>query len=53
MLKHLLFIGLCLALPSWAHPGHGVDSPHSHANELIGLLVLAVILAGIWWEGRK
>jgi hypothetical protein len=53
MVKKVWLIGLCFGAQVWAHPGHGIDSPHSHANELIGLLVLAVVLAGIWWEGRK
>lgn len=45
---------MCLTMTHvMAHPGHGEPSPHSHASDLFGLLILAVVLAGIWWEGRK
>jgi hypothetical protein len=53
MLKPLLFCGLWISTQAMAHPGHGQSSPHSHASDLFGLLILAVVLAGIWWEGRK
>jgi hypothetical protein len=53
MLKPLIFISLYIATQAMAHPGHGQSSPHSHASDLFGLLILAVVLAGIWWEGRK
>ena len=52
MLKQLIFISLWIATQAMAHPGHGAASPHSHASDLFGL-ILAVVLAGIWWEGRK
>jgi len=53
MLKQLFFISLLIFTQAMAHPGHGEASPHSHASDLFGLLVLAVVLAGIWWETRK
>ena len=53
MLKQLFFISLLIGSQAMAHPGHGESSPHSHASDLFGLLVLAVVLAGIWWETRK
>jgi len=53
MLKQLFFISLLIGTQAMAHPGHGEASPHSHASDLFGLLVLAVVLAGIWWETRK
>jgi len=53
MLKQLFFISLLIGSQAMAHPGHGESSPHSHASDLFGLLILAVVLAGIWWEGRK
>ena len=53
MLNQLIFISLWIATQAMAHPGHGAASPHSHASDLFGLLILAVVLAGIWWEGRK
>ena len=53
MLKLLISIALLAATQAMAHPGHGEPSPHSHAADFMGLLVLVVVLAGIWWEGRK
>jgi protein-S-isoprenylcysteine O-methyltransferase Ste14 len=53
MLKMLLLLCVCLGSQVMAHPGHGEASPHSHASDLFGLLILAVVLAGIWWETRK
>ena len=53
MLKHLLLLCACLGSQVMAHPGHGESSPHSHASDLIGMLVLAFVLLGIWWETRK
>lgn len=53
MLKQFFFMGLWIATQAMAHPGHGEASPHSHASDLFGLLVLALVLAGIWWETRK
>ena len=53
MLKPLIFISLYIATQVMAHPGHGEPSPHSHAADFMGLLVLVVVLAGIWWESRK
>ena len=53
MLKQLFFISLLIGTRAMAHPGHGEASPHSHAAELIGLCLLAFVLAGIWWESRK
>jgi hypothetical protein len=53
MLKQLFFISLLIGTQAMAHPGHGEASPHSHGAELIGLCLLAFVLAGIWWETRK
>ena len=53
MLKPFIFFSLYIATHAMAHPGHGESSPHSHASDLFGLLIIAVVLAGIWWEGRK
>ncbi|MEY2790188.1 MAG: hypothetical protein RL295_352 [Pseudomonadota bacterium] len=53
MLKPLISLALLATAQAMAHPGHGAASPHSHASELFGLLILAVVLAGIWWDGRK
>ena len=53
MLKLLVLVALLAVTQAMAHPGHGAASPHSHASDLFGLLILAVVLAGIWWEGRK
>ena len=53
MLKQLSFICLMVGTQAMAHPGHGVASPHSHASDLFGLLILALVLVGIWWETRK
>jgi hypothetical protein len=53
MLKQLPFICLMVCTQAMAHPGHGEVSPHSHASDLFGLLILAVVLVGIWWETRK
>ena len=53
MLKLLTYLALLTAAQAMAHPGHGEASPHSHASAFIALLVLVVVLAGIWWEGRK
>ena len=53
MLKQFIFFGLWIATHAMAHPGHGEFSPHSHASDLFGMLILAVVLAGIWWEVRK
>jgi hypothetical protein len=53
MLKLLVSVALLAVTQAMAHPGHGAASPHSHASDLFGLLILAVVLAGIWWEGRK
>jgi len=53
MLKTFLMLCACFGAQVMAHPGHGEASPHSHASDLFGLLILAVVLAGIWWETRK
>lgn len=53
MLIQLFYICLLTGTQAMAHPGHGDASPHSHTADLIGLFVLAVVLAGIWWETRK
>ena len=50
-----LFIGLCLflALPVFAHEGHGLEGPHSHATDIVGLCITLVVIAAFWWAGRK
>jgi len=53
MLKLFASLALLVVTQAMAHPGHGEPSPHSHAADFMGLLVLVVVLAGVWWESRK
>jgi len=45
--------GLLLALPALAHEGHGLQDPHSHVTDLVGLCIALVVIAGFYWSGRK
>ena len=36
-----------------AHDGHGLDGPHGHATDAVGLVVALVALAAAIWFGRN
>jgi len=36
-----------------AHEGHGLPSPHGHATDAMGYLLLALIAAAALWAARR
>ena len=52
---HKTIFGLLMAwtLPVLAHEGHGLQDPHSHATDIVGLCIARVVIAAFWWSGRK
>ena len=53
-MKHLLrlpaLLGSAVCLPALAHEGHGLDgASHYHATDAWGFVVMAALLAVVWW----
>ena len=51
-----LFILSAVSLSSWAqaHDGHGLGgSSHWHPTDALGFLAVLVVVAAVWWVGRK
>ena len=36
-----------------AHDGHGLGGSHWHPTDALGFLALLVVVAAVWWVGRK
>jgi len=36
-----------------AHDGHGLGGSHWHPNDALGFLAVLVVVAALWWAGRK
>jgi len=54
-MKNLLGM-LAMAGSTYAigHPGHGLDDPHWHATDVVGLVLAFAVGAGaVWWSRRK
>ena len=46
----LALLGTCTTLSARAHEGHGLDGvSHYHATDAWGFVVLAVLMALVWW----
>ena len=43
---------LCIALPAFAHDGHGLAGAHWHATDAFGWVVLAGLVAVAIWLSR-
>ena len=56
-LRSLTFFAtfLAVALPAWAHDGHGLPgASHWHASDTLGVLLVAALAAGaVAWSRRK
>ena len=50
-----IFILSEATLSSWvqAHDGHGLAGSHWHPTDALGFLAVLVVLAAVWWVGRK
>ena len=47
-----------LSAASWghwaqAHEGHGLGGSHRHPTDALGFVAVLVVLAAVWWAGRK
>ena len=51
----LLLATACVALPAWAHEGHGMPGfAHWHASDVLGFVAIAAVVAAvIWFKGGK
>jgi len=51
----LLLSTTCVALPAWAHEGHGMPGfAHWHASDVLGFVAIAAVVAAvIWFKGGK
>jgi hypothetical protein len=36
-----------------AHDGHGLGGSHWHPTDALGFIAVLVVLAAVWWAGRK
>ena len=54
-MKMLTVLALALGAPlALAHEGHGLASPHWHATDALGFVLLgAVVAAALWLSRRK
>jgi hypothetical protein len=43
----------CASPLALAHEGHGLASPHWHATDTMGFVLLAVIVAAALWASRR
>ncbi|MEK6668592.1 hypothetical protein [uncultured Aquabacterium sp.] len=43
-----------LALPAWAHEGHGLSgTSHWHGTDVLGFVGAIAVATAIWLKGRK
>ncbi len=48
-----LFLCSLLALPAWAHEGHGLPGmAHWHGTDALGFVGALVVAAAVWFKGR-
>ena len=50
-----LFLLSAFNLTHWAqaHDGHGLAGSHWHPTDALGFLAVLVVVAAVWWAGRK
>ena len=54
ILNQLAFLFALLACtPALAHDGHGLGGSHWHPTDALGFLAVLVVVAAVWWVGRK
>jgi hypothetical protein len=53
MRKILFSIPWMSSFCALAHEGHGLTGAHGHATDALGLVVTVLVVAAMWWAGRK
>jgi hypothetical protein len=50
-----LFLLSAVSFSHWtqAHDGHGLGGSHWHPTDALGFLAVLVVVAAVWWAGRK
>ena len=53
-MKNLVLLSAA-SFSNWtqAHDGHGLAGAHWHPTDALGFLAVLVVVAAVWWVGRK
>ena len=53
MHKLLFCLPMFINLSAFAHDGHGLEGPHTHATDAVGFVVAVLVVVAMIWTGRK
>ena len=53
MHKLLLCLSMLFNLSAFAHEGHGLSGPHTHATDALGFVVAVLAVVAMIWTGRR